>query len=225
MEIPMKVMLKEILSPNCNPERRFIADLEHAKMLVEQAKQIGNKVGLVGGVWDLPHIGHAKYLRLAREQCDFLIVVVDSDELVRNRKGPSRPVVPQEERVQMVCHLASADIVILRDLNQHLQDKEYLNKWFRPNVCVLSTGTGDIPEEQRAAIAEHVGEIKVFPPQAETSSSARIRLLAIDGATPLAQAITALVNGKAELIAGVLQALPKEMQVLVETHITKLQEM
>ncbi len=100
-----------------------------------------------------------------------------------------------------------------------------MNKWFRPNVCVLSTGTGDIPEEQRAVIAQHVNEIKVFPPQAETSSSARIRLLAIDGATPLAQAITTLVNGKAELIAGILQALPKEMQVLVEGHITKLKEM
>ncbi len=97
MESQVKVMLKEILSPNCNPERRFVASLDDAKVLVDQAKQIGHTVGIVGGVWDLPHIGHAKYLRLAKEQCDFLIVVVDSDELVRNRKGPTRPVVPQEE--------------------------------------------------------------------------------------------------------------------------------
>lgn len=224
MSPPANVMLKELLSPNCDPERRFIASLDHAKVLVDQAKQIGHTVGIVGGVWDLPHIGHAKYLRLAKEQCDFLIVVVDSDALVKNRKGPTRPVVPQEERVQMVCHLASADIVILRDLEEHLKDKEYLNKFFRPNICILSTGTGDIPPAQREVIAQHVGEIKVFPPQAETSTSARIRLLAIDGATPLAQAVTSLVESKTGQIAELLSGLPKEIQFLAESHIKKLKE-
>lgn len=225
METKPKVKLKEILSPNCDPERRFIASLDDAKVLVDQAKQIGHEVGIVGGVWDLPHIGHAKYLRLAKEECGFLIVVVDSDDLVRSRKGPTRPVVPQEERVQMVCHLASTDIVILRDLEKHENDKEYLNKFFRPTVCVLSTGTGDIPEAQRAVIAEHVERIKVFPPQAETSSSARIRLLAIDGAKPLAQLLTSLVDEKVERITEILSSLPKEIQVAVESHMEKLKEM
>lgn len=219
-----KVTLKELLSPKCNPERRFIQDMEHAVLLVEQAKQTGHVVGIVGGVWDLPHIGHAKYLCLAKAECDFLIVVVDSDELVKNRKGPTRPVVPQEERVQMMCHLASADIVILRNLKEHLEDKEYLNKMFRPSVCILSTGTGDIPEAQRVVIAENVERIKVFPPQAETSSSARIRLLAIDGAQPLAQAVTGLVSDTTEKISNLLSALPKDVQVLVQSHLDQLKE-
>jgi cytidyltransferase-like protein len=225
MEPSAKVTLKEILSPKCKPERRFVEDLNHVALLAQQAKQTGHMVVIVGGVWDLPHIGHAKYLRLAKEEGDLLIVVVDSDELVRNRKGPTRPVVPQEERVQMVCHLASADIVILRNLKEHLEDKEYLNKVLQPNVCVLSTGTGDIPEAQRKVIAQHVERIKVFPPQAETSSSARIRLLAIDGATPLAQAMTALVEEKVERVAELLSSLPKEAQVLVESHLNKLKEL
>ncbi len=221
----MNVSLKDVLSQNCDPEKRFIEKLEDAVVLIGQAKQGGYTVGIVGGVWDLPHIGHAKYLRLAKMECDILIVVVDSDELVKSRKGPTRPVVPQEERIQMVCHLASPDIVILRELSEHVKDKEYLNKALSPDVCILSTSTGDIPEEQRIVIAKFVNRIKIFEPQAETSSSARIRLLAIDGATPLAQSVTSLVGQKAEQIAKVLSELPKEVQMLVEGHINKLKEM
>ncbi len=222
MESPTKVTLKEILSPKCNPERRFVDDLEHAALLVQQAKQTGHTVVVVGGVWDLPHIGHARYLRLSKEEGDLLIVVVDSDELVKSRKGPTRPVVPEKERVEMVCHLASVDIVILRNLKEHLGDKEYLNKALKPNVCVLSTGTGDISEAQHTVIAQHVDRIKVFKPQAETSTSARIRLLAIDSATPLAVSITELVDGKIRTIAAELATMPKELQVLVDSHMNTL---
>ena len=104
-----KVTMKEILSLNCVPARRFITDLKDAAVLVEQLKRAGYRMVIVGGVWDLPHIGHAKYLQLAREQGDVLIVVVDSDELVKDRKGPSRPVVPEEQgrEPQARCWLAT----------------------------------------------------------------------------------------------------------------------
>lgn len=220
-----KVSMREIISQSCDPERKFVNDLKNVVVLVRQLKRAGYKVGIVGGVWDLPHIGHAKYLRLAKQECDILIVVVDSDELVKSRKGPTRPVVPEQERIQMVCHLASSDIVIKRELAPHLEDKEYLNKALFPDVCILSTSTGDIPEGQRQVIAQFAKRIKVFEPQAETSSSARIRLLAIDGATPLASAITQLVNGASEKITELLSKLPKDVQLIVETHMKKLGEM
>lgn len=219
------VTLKGVLSTNRKPQDKFIADLGLVSALVTQAQASGFKVVIVGGVWDLVHKGHADYLQLAKEEGDILIVVVDSDELVRSRKGPTRPVVPEEERIHMVCHLASTDIVIRRDLQPHLEDKEYLNKLLHPDVCVLSTSTGDIPEAQRAVIAQYVKEVKVFPPQAETSSSARIRLLAIDGATPLAKSVTELVNAKALLIAELLGELPQELQVLIDGHLQQLKGM
>lgn len=219
------VTMKEILSMDCIPERRYIDDLDHVKILTQQAKLAGYTVGVVGGVWDLPHIGHARYLRLAKEECDILIVVVDSDELVRNRKGPTRPVVPQDERIAMVCHLVSSDIVITRNLTEHLADKEYLNKILSPDVCILSTSTGDISEEQREVISQFAGRIKVFPPQAETSTSARIRLLSVDGAAPLAESVTMLVEEKAQQIVNLLSELPREVHVLVKSHTDKLKEM
>ncbi len=225
MKANYKVTMKQLLSAKCPPELRFIESLEHAALLVSQLREAGYDVGIVGGVWDLPHIGHAKYLFLAKEECDFLIVVVDSDELVRSRKGPTRPVIPEAERIQMVCHLASADMVILRKLKEHQEDKEYLNKKLSPDVCILSTSTGDIPPAQREIIAQYVKRVKVFPPQAETSSGARIRLLAIDGATPLAEAITKLIGERTAKIAEILASLPKDVQVAVEVHMQKLKEL
>jgi D-beta-D-heptose 7-phosphate kinase/D-beta-D-heptose 1-phosphate adenosyltransferase len=149
-------------------------------------------------------------------------VVVDSDELVRHRKGPHRPIVPEDERIEMIHHLRWCDIITVRPLSSHTEDSEYLNKAVKPDVCILSTSTGDIPEEKRKHIEQYVGRVALFPPQAETSSSARIRRLAIDGASPLAAAMTNLVSGKAEEIALILNALPRELKVLIDAHLEEL---
>lgn len=215
--------VKEIISHTCPLNKKYIPDLQQLIVLVRKLQAAGYLVGIVGGVWDMLHPGHARYLTLAKKECDVLIVVVDSDELVSHRKGPHRPVVPENERIEMLSYLGGiVDIITLRTLSSHVEDREYLNKQIKPNVCVLSTSTGDIDEGQRALIGKNVERVVVFPPQAETSSSARIRLLAIDGATPLARSVTGLVSGKAEQIAQVLATLPQELQVLIETHMDRL---
>ena len=56
-------------------------------------KEQGKKIGLVQGSWDLFHIGHLRYMKKAKELCDYLIVGMDSDEKIRLRKGPSRPII------------------------------------------------------------------------------------------------------------------------------------
>ena len=216
------VTVREILDPKTSFNRRYIPNLEELAVLVGKFKQAGYRVVIVGGVWDLIHEGHAAYLDLAKQEGDILITVVDSDELVRSRKGPSRPVVPEDERLRMVSFLRAVDIITLRTLEGHLADKEYLNKAIDPDVCVLSTTTGDIPEERRKEIEKFCGEVVVFPPQAETSSSARIRLLAIDGATPLAVSVNELVSQRADQVSQLLASLPREVKVLVDTHLKEL---
>ena len=218
-----EISVKDILSQTCPLSKKYIPDLQQLVALVRKLQAAGYVVGIVGGVWDLLHPGHARYLALAKKECDVLIVVVDSDELVRHRKGPHRPVVPESERIEMLSYLGGiVDIITLRPLSSHVEDREYLNKEIKPDVCILSTSTGDIDEEQRMVIAQNVKRVAVFLPQAETSSSARIRLLAIDGATPLAQSVTELVEGKAEQVAQILATLPQDMRMLIESHMTKL---
>lgn len=217
--------VKDVVSHMRPPKEKYVADFNQLIELVRKLQSAGYVVGIVGGVWDLVHPGHVRYLMLAKQECDILIVVVDSDELVRHRKGPHRPVVPEDERIEMLSYLGGiVDIIMLRPLSSHLEDREYLNKMLKPDVCILSTSTGDISEEQREIIKQNVKRVVVFPPQAETSSSARIRLLAIDGATPLATSVTTLVGEKAKQIADLLNGLPEELRILVDTHIGKLKE-
>lgn len=69
------------------------------------------KVGYTTGVFDLFHIGHLNILRRAKEQCEFLIVGVSTDELVQNYKHKT-PIIPFEERVQIVEAIRYVDKVV-----------------------------------------------------------------------------------------------------------------
>ncbi len=68
-------------------------------------------VGYTTGVFDLFHIGHLRLLQKAKSKCDRLIVGVSTDELVETYKN-KRPVIPYEERVEIVSALKCVDDVI-----------------------------------------------------------------------------------------------------------------
>jgi rfaE bifunctional protein nucleotidyltransferase chain/domain len=84
---------------------RFIASLRRA----------GKTVVFTNGVFDLLHPGHIRYLRQARAFGDALIVGVNSDASVRMNKGPSRPVIPALERVEILEALEFVDGVVVFD--------------------------------------------------------------------------------------------------------------
>ena len=69
------------------------------------------KIGYTTGVFDLFHIGHLNILRRAKEQCEYLIVGVSTDELVKDYKHKT-PVIPFEERIQIVEAIRYVDEVV-----------------------------------------------------------------------------------------------------------------
>ena len=75
----------------------------------------GWRVVFTNGVFDLLHPGHVRYLQAARSEGDALIVAVNSDRSVRAIKGPTRPLVPEQERAEVVGSLASVDAVVVFD--------------------------------------------------------------------------------------------------------------
>ncbi|MGA7849899.1 MAG: adenylyltransferase/cytidyltransferase family protein [Terriglobales bacterium] len=73
----------------------------------------GDRITLANGCFDLLHVGHVRYLHAARELGGRLIVAVNGDASVRALKGEGRPVMPAEERAEILASLADVDAVIV----------------------------------------------------------------------------------------------------------------
>ena len=72
------------------------------------------RIGYTTGVFDMFHIGHLNILRRAKEQCDYLIVGVSTDELVKEYKNKT-PIIPFEERAEIVQSIDCVDRVIAQE--------------------------------------------------------------------------------------------------------------
>lgn len=92
-----------------------------------------NKATLVGGVFDLFHVGHLRYLKECSKFGKPLVVVVQTDKAVRYRKGFNRPIIRQERRAEIISHLDFVDFVLILSKPSHyekyleiIQPKNYI---------------------------------------------------------------------------------------------------
>lgn len=82
---------------------------------VAQRKRNRERVVFTNGCFDLLHPGHIRCLEQARALGDVLVVAVNSDASARQLKGDGRPVVPQEERAEILAALAAVEYVVIFD--------------------------------------------------------------------------------------------------------------
>ncbi len=190
---------KGIFGLESNFKDRFFNDYERMHHLVSHFRGLGCKIVLTQGSYDMVHIGHARYLEEAKRHGDFLIVGVDSDEKIKHRKGPDRPVVPQEERLEMLTHLRCVDVVMLKEL----KDKKWqLIKTVRPDVLVATKETYN--KSQLKELKKYCGKVVVLDPMATTTTSAKIRLLQIKTAKKLENSLTPkLIETIQQVLSGV----------------------
>ncbi len=92
-----------------------IVRLEALRAQREVWRREGRAVAFTNGVFDLLHIGHVRYLQEARGLAGALIVALNSDASVRALKGPSRPLVPQAERAELLAALECVDRLVIFD--------------------------------------------------------------------------------------------------------------
>jgi D-glycero-beta-D-manno-heptose 1-phosphate adenylyltransferase len=98
--------------------RRKIVSREELPRLVADWRRSGDRIILANGCFDLLHVGHVRYLHAARELGGKLIVAVNADTSVRALKGEGRPVMPADERAEILASLADVDAVVIFSENE-----------------------------------------------------------------------------------------------------------
>ena len=109
-----------------------IKSFEEIKVLVERYKKRGKKIVFTNGCFDILHVGHVKYLQVAKSFGDLLIVGLNSDASVSRLKGPTRPVNTAEDRAYLLAALEAVDFVVEFDADTPYE----LIKMVAPDVLV-----------------------------------------------------------------------------------------
>src|SRR6202161_4487875 len=92
-----------------------IVSQEELVQVAAREKRGGRRVVFTNGCFDLLHPGHVRCLADARALGDLLVVAVNSDRSVRGNKGPERPLVPEQDRAEVIAALASVNYVTIFD--------------------------------------------------------------------------------------------------------------
>ena len=90
-----------------------VLTLEELILQFGPGKRNGKRVVFTNGCYDLLHPGHIKLLEAARSMGDALVVGLNSDESVRTLKGAGRPVIPEQERAEILANLECVDAVVV----------------------------------------------------------------------------------------------------------------
>ena len=116
-------------------QRLSTREVLSAELAVLRKRRPGLRVVLANGCFDLLHVGHVRYLQAAREHGDLLVVALNTDASVRGLKGPRRPLMPLEERAEILLALACVDYVVPFDE----PDLEATLRGLRPEVHAKGT--------------------------------------------------------------------------------------
>jgi D-glycero-beta-D-manno-heptose 1-phosphate adenylyltransferase len=138
---------------------------------VEEWRRAGETITLANGGFDLLHVGHVRYLSAAKALGGRLVVAINSDESVRELKGEGRPVMPAEERAEIVAALADVDaVVIFPEL-----DVRAIIREIRPDVHAKGTDYSADSVPERDVVIGCGGRIEIVGDTKDHSTSEIIR--------------------------------------------------
>jgi len=105
----------DVASEHGDPLHPAVLTREELILQFGPGKRNGKRIVFTNGCFDLLHPGHIKLLEAARSKGDALIVGINSDDSVRTLKGAGRPVIPEQERAEILASLECVDAVVVFD--------------------------------------------------------------------------------------------------------------
>lgn len=119
------------------------------------------KTVLVGGCFDIVHLGHLIFLEKAKAKGDLLIVLLESDENIKRNKGPTRPINNQNDRAIFLTKLKMVDVVI--KLPEMKSDNDYLKiiKKIKPNIIAVNENDNNLENKRKQSQQVGAKVIKV----------------------------------------------------------------
>jgi D-glycero-beta-D-manno-heptose 1-phosphate adenylyltransferase len=133
-----------------------------------RARTPGLRVVLANGLFDLPHVGHLRYLRAARRSGDWLVVAVNDDRSARRLKGPGRPVQKAAERAALVAAVRGVDRVVLFTGRTVARVIARL----RPDIHCKGTDYTPATVPERSLVEAYGGRVKIAGDPKRHSSTA-----------------------------------------------------
>ncbi len=138
---------------------------------VQQWRRAGQRIILANGNFDLLHVGHVRYLRGAKALGGKLVVAVNSDESVRALKGEARPIMPEQERAEIVSALADVDaVIVFPEL-----DVRAIIREIRPDIHTKGTDYTPDTVPERDVVADCGGRVAIVGDSKDHSTSEIIR--------------------------------------------------
>ena len=148
-----------------------ILDRQQLHQRVQVWRNAGEAITLANGCFDLLHVGHIRYLHAAKQLGGRLVVAVNSDESVRAFKGKGRPLMPAEERAEILAALADVDAVVIfpeRDVRALIGE-------IRPDIQAKGTDYTKDNVPEREAVLEFGGRVEIVGDPKNHSASEIIR--------------------------------------------------
>jgi len=132
---------------------------EKLKEELGRLRKEGKKIIFTNGCFDILHVGHVRYLKEAKKIGDILIVAINSDSSVRAIKGDKRPLIPEDERADMVASLESVDYVTIFHEPTPLELIEYL----QPHIIVKGGNWAEEEVVGRESVKKWGGMVVIVP--------------------------------------------------------------
>lgn len=92
-----------------------VLSLDEIGSRIAELKAAGHRIAFANGHFDVLHVGHLRYLRAAKAEGDVLVVAVNDDASVTRLKGEGRPIIPADERAELIAGLVPVDLVVIFD--------------------------------------------------------------------------------------------------------------